>query len=68
MGKYLFKYIETSKVYKNVTKNKRGDEIVWRGLVLKKSKCFPTEREAAIYVDMELIKNGKNPINILKAK
>lgn len=32
------------------------------------SKCYPTAREAAIAVDVYLIKNGKQPVNILKPK
>lgn len=32
------------------------------------SKIYPTERAAAIAVDLHLIKHGKNPVNILKKK
>ena len=36
----------------------------WSG----KSKVFETEREAALYVDKNLIEKGKKPVNILKPK
>lgn len=39
---------------------------IGRGLVA--SKRYPTAREAAIAVDVYLIKNGKQPVNILKPK
>ena len=30
------------------------------------SKCYPTEREAALAIDKHLIGNGRPPVNILK--
>lgn len=35
---------------------------------LKVDKHYPTEREAAIRIDTALIKNGEEPVNILKKK
>lgn len=40
----------------------------WRGSVLRKSKFFVTEREAAVYVDKVLINAGKQPVNIMIKK
>lgn len=35
---------------------------------LKVSKTYKTEREAALRIDMALIKNGEEPVNIIKKK
>ena len=62
------KYVERSKTYKNVAKKRKGERIIWEGVVLGRSKWFDTEREAALFVDKVLIENGKSPVNILKLK
>ena len=66
------KYLGGSQ-YKYVSKQRLGGKIVWRGTFFNKNgkgngKSFPTEREAALYVDKKLIGNGKEPVNILKRK
>jgi len=60
-----YKQIEKSKKYKYTYKvmSQHGDYF-WSG----KSKIFKTEREAGLYVDKNLIENGKKPVNILKPK
>lgn len=40
----------------------------WQTNCMNELKEFMTEREAAIEVDKILIKSGKEPVNILKAK
>ena len=49
-----------------------GMEQKWIGKISKKgilwTKFFATEKEAAIGVDMMLIKRGKEPVNILTRK
>ena len=59
--------------YKYVSVMERKGKIEYRGIYTAKSgkkngKNFPTEREAAIYVDKMLIEMGKEPVNILKRK
>lgn len=69
MASYGFgKYVECSKTYKYVEKLRKGERIIWKGVVLGRSKWFDTEREAALFVDKVLIENGKSPVNILKLK
>ena len=66
----LKKHICKSENFKHVYKymDVYTKEEVWRGLVLKTSKNFKTEREAAVYVDTVLLNRGKKAVNILKAK
>lgn len=52
-----------------------GDDVNSRGVVYKAnlqnlawSKYFDNERDAALAVDMALIKNNRKPVNILKPK
>ena len=40
----------------------------WIGKVNKQSKLFKTELEAARWVDIQLIRLGKKPVNIFKKK
>ncbi len=41
---------------------------VWRGNLGKKQKYFETEKEAAKWVDLRLIEQGKEPVNVLVRK
>lgn len=66
MAKIPYKYIGVSELYKYVYLYKYENNIKWRCHVLKFSKFYDTEKEAAICVDMQLIKIGKNPVNVLK--
>lgn len=52
--------------YKHVIKTTSG----WRARLtrLKVNKYYTTEKEAALRIDMALIKNGEEPVNILKKK
>ncbi|MBD3198035.1 MAG: hypothetical protein GF317_23495 [Candidatus Lokiarchaeota archaeon] len=61
------KWIKTSDRYKYVQMYRFGKKMMWRGLAGKKGygKYFSTEREAAIYVDKQLIEQRKEPVNIL---
>jgi hypothetical protein len=63
-----FKYLESSIIYKYVTKHESNKQIFWIGRVLGKSKSFETEREAALYVDKVLLTEGKKAVNILVPK
>lgn len=45
---------------------KKSKVIKYCASVLNKNKTFPTERQAAIFVDTVLILAGKQPVNILK--
>ena len=68
------KYLGPSKKYKYVYGRIACDRVWWVGKVFisktqsTRSKNFDTEREAAIYVDKQLIECGKPPVNILKRK
>lgn len=50
-------------VYKN---EKKGVSKPWKGQLGSKKKLFKTEKEAAIFVDIKFIEEGKKPKNILK--
>ena len=53
--------------YKYVSIHLRGDvEYFVLNMAGVSSKRYKTEREAAIAVDMQFIKQGKEPVNILK--
>lgn len=53
--------------YKYVNIEMRGDvEHFVLNMAGVSSKRYKTEREAAIAVDMQFIKQGKEPVNILK--
>lgn len=56
-------------LYSYVThyKNKAGKDR-WLGKRWNNGRVFDTEREAAIYVDKQLIEKGREPINILIRK
>lgn len=58
VGKTKYKYVSEM-----LTKGKKQ---CFRANVLNKSKFFETDKEAAIYVDTQLILAGKKPVNILK--
>ncbi|QQV91496.1 hypothetical protein M1M25_gp061 [Tenacibaculum phage Gundel_1] len=60
-----YKKIEKSKKYKYVYKvmDQHGNYF-WAG----KGKMKDTEREAALYVDKQLLEKGKEPVNILIRK
>lgn len=62
-----FRSYKKSETYKYVAQwlNEKN-EIIWIGMIFGKSKIFKTEQEAAKYIDIILIKNGRKPINILK--
>lgn len=55
--------------YKHVyiTKDPTG-KVRYVGNVLKRSKAFAEEKDAAKYVDIVLIENHKPPVNILKPR
>jgi len=63
------KYIGMSIPYSYVThlRDSSGKDR-WMGKRWKNGKHFDTEREAALYVDKQLIEQGKEPINILVRK
>lgn len=69
-------YIGKSKKYKNVyscyyiaSKNRIGfyGQVAINGR-LRTKHCFWEERDAAKWVDLQLIREGKEPRNILKKK
>ena len=64
--KFDFKSKSYKNVYKVICTNSVNATKLWCGYVLGKSKLFLTEREAAKFVDMRLIENGKEPINVMK--
>lgn len=65
-----YKYENKSKKYKYVSKYKRPDNIYIYLCTYRSKKIngqiFLSEKEAAIEVDLRLIKNNKTPINVLK--
>lgn len=69
MSAFDSRYIGSSQ-YKYVSKLLvRGKKIRWQAHVRSsKAKSFDTERQAAIHVDKELIRLGREPVNILKRK
>lgn len=66
-----FRYVCKSDKYVYVSKYKRPDNIfIYRCTYKSKriSKCyFFSEKEAAIEVDLRLIRDNKEPINVLKS-
>lgn len=64
------KKIRKSDLYKYVELHRFGKKEMWKGAASKtrNGKCFDTEREAAIYVDKQLLEQGKEPVNILVRK
>ena len=66
---FKLKYIGTSKMYSYVShyQDSCGNDR-WLGKRWTNGKMFDTEREAALYVDIQLIEKGEPPKNILKLK
>lgn len=65
------KRIKGSEKYKYVDLHRIDDKWEkWKGAAGKNGngKYFDTEREAALYVDKQLIEQGKEPVNILVRK
>lgn len=63
-----FKMQRKSEKYKNVYLYTKGDQELWLATLGKKQKYFDTERAAAKFIDLTLIKKGKEPVNILVRK
>lgn len=63
-----YKYIRGSDKYKYVSlyREKGGDKEIWAANIKGHGNRFKTEKEAALWIDKWLIKNGRNPVNILK--
>lgn len=57
--KYVYGYTSTSS---------KSSDIYWRVRVNTGTKSFLNEKQAALVVDEYLIKQGKEPVNILKRK
>lgn len=58
-----------SKLYKHVYEVKHGQKSEigkWIGSIKQRSKKFKKERDAAKWVDLQLIRDGQEPVNILK--
>lgn len=55
-------------VYKLKCVNSANATQLWQGQVSKQKKLFKTEREAAKWVDLQLIAKGREPVNILVLK
>jgi len=70
MASYTIKYLGKSKIYKHTYKELRSNgELGWFGNVWSQKKSgFDNERDCALWVDMQLIRKGKPPVNILKPK
>jgi hypothetical protein len=68
MGRLTYDVVRIGKTkYKYVSKFIKGGETIFFGAsILGKGAHFDTEKEAAIYVDTQLILAGKKPVNILK--
>ena len=63
------KEINKSSKYKYVRKKIcENGNVNWIARVYGVTKCFDTEREAAKWVDIRLIKTGKKPVNVLVRK
>lgn len=61
------KYIGKSHNYKHVYEYKEmNGTTVWATRLGKQRKNFTDEREAAKWVDLQLIRLGKDPVNVLK--
>ena len=71
--KIIVKYIGPS-IYKYVCQVYFDNRIQWQGSIKnpltgkKNCKYFDIEREAAVYVDKQLLRFNKEPVNILKRK
>lgn len=63
-------YKGKSKKYKGVYIYEMRNEIKYKASsgIMMSTRFFDTEREAAIYYDMQRINKGKSPVNILKPK
>jgi len=61
-----------SKKYKNVNKvySPNSTNLVkqWQGSIYGSVRNFATEKEAARWVDIQLIAKGKEPVNVLMRK
>ncbi len=67
MARFGVKKVGESKYY-NVYKCVDAKGIItWHG-IFKNSKWFDNERDAAKWVDMQLIADGKEPRNVMKRK
>lgn len=55
-------------VYKLKCRHSVNNTFDWFAKVGKKQKNFRTEKEAAKWVDLRLIEQGKEPVNILVRK
>lgn len=65
------KYMGTSEKYKYVSllKDPKDQKIWYHGRPRNTSgKVFEDERAAAVYVDKQLIIDGKDPVNVFKKK
>ena len=66
------RYLGISDLYKHVYKHQRKKSLVFRAELSINGKMrrkeHDDEREAAKWVDMQLISAGKEPVNILKRK
>ncbi len=70
------KYLGKSETYKNVYKYRyyqRANRIFYYGQLMvngqkQKKSGFTNERDAAKWVDLQLIRAGKEPRNVLKRK
>lgn len=65
----MYKYICNSEKYKYVGKyvDRKGN-VLWQGKRYTNGKMVESERQAAINVDIQLLNEGKNPINVLIKK
>lgn len=59
--------VEEQSKYKGVAKIKTTSKssLPWKGTVGSTSKYFATERDAAKWVDIRMIKTGRDPVNVL---
>ena len=60
-----------SNTYKHVYKTRKsstGATFIWQGKIGKQGKCFAEERQAAKWVDIQLIRKGKEPVNVMVRK
>lgn len=72
------KYLYYSRNYKyvQVCENRKTNEMCYKAVFRKlntnhhsgNTKMYTTEREAAIAVDIYLIKNKRDPVNVLKKR
>lgn len=68
-GKKTSKYFGVSRKSQGYRRSKSALEEKWIGQVyfdgIKKSRIFDAERDAAKWVDIQRIRHGADPINIL---